>query len=78
MKTFICNEMKMKGGCSQVFEGETVMDIAKACGMHFMGSTDEAHREGREMMTTGPSEEAKKEWWNWFNSEWEKKEDSTK
>ena len=48
----------MKGGCDQVFAGETAMDIAKACGMHFMNST-------AEMMTAGPNEEAKKEWWDW-------------
>ena len=75
MKKFICREMRMKGGCDQVFEGETTMDIAKACGMHFMNSTDDAHKEGREMMTAGPSEEAKKEWWDWFNKEWEKREE---
>ena len=70
MKKFICNEMKMGGGCDQVFEGETPMDIAKACGTHFMESTDDAHKAGREMMTAGPSEEGKKEWWDWFNAEW--------
>ena len=74
MKKFICKEMKMKGGCDQVFEGETAMDIAKACGMHFMNSTDDAHKEGREMMAAGPNEETKKEWWDWFNGEWNRKE----
>ena len=65
----------MGEGCDEVFEGKTTMDIAKTCGMHFMNSTDDAHREGREMMTAGPNEEAKKEWWNWFNGEWSKKEE---
>ena len=65
----------MMGGCDEVFEGETAMDIAKACGMHFMSSTDDAHKEGREMMTAGPNVEAKKEWCDWFNAEWEKKEE---
>ena len=67
--------MKMEGGCDQEFVGETAMDIAKACGGHFMSSTDDAHKAGREMMTAGPSEESKKEWWDWFNGEWNKKEE---
>ena len=43
-----------------------------------MKSTDNAHKEGREMMTAGPSEEAQKEWWDWFNAEWGKRENSIK
>ena len=67
--------MKMGEGCDQVFEGETAMDIAKECGMHFMSSSDNAHKEGREMMTAGPNEEAKKEWWDWFNTEWDNRKE---
>ena len=55
------------------------MDIATACGMHFMNSTDDAPKEGREMMKKGPSEESeedKKKWWDWFNEEWDKKEEA--
>ena len=77
MKKFTCKEMRMGVGCDEVFEGKTAMDIAKACGMHFMNSTDDAHKEGREMMKKGPSEESeedKKKWWDWFNKEWDKKE----
>ena len=75
MKKFVCKEMRMNGGCDQVFEGQTATDIASACGMHFMNSTDDVHKAGREMMTAGPDEAAKKEWWDWFNAEWDKKEE---
>ena len=73
MKKFICKEMRMNGGCDEVFEGETAMDIAKQNGAHWMSTTDDAHKAGREMMTAGPDEKAKKEWWDWFNAEWEKR-----
>ena len=75
MKKFICKEMRMNGGCEEMFVGETVMDIAKACHMHFVNSTDDAHKKGREMMTAGPSKEAQKEWWDWFNAEWQKRKE---
>ena len=75
MKQFICKEMRMGGGCDQVFEGETPMDIAKQNGAHWMSTTDEAHKAGRDMMMQGPNEEAKKEWWDWFSAEWNKKKE---
>ena len=75
MKKFTCKEMGMGEGCDDVFEGETVMDIAKACHTHFMNSTDLAHKEGREMMIKGPNKEEQDKWWAWFNGEWKKKKE---
>jgi hypothetical protein len=51
------------------------MDIAKQSATHFMNSTDEAHKPMREMMASSPSEEEQKKWWDWYNSEWDKKEE---
>ena len=76
METFTCKEiMKGEGGCDEAFEAETAMDIAKQSATHFMNSTDEAHKPMREMMASSPSEEEQKKWWDWFNSEWDKKEE---
>ena len=75
MKKFVCKEMKMMGGCDKVFEGESAMDIAKQNGAHWMSTTDDAHKAGRDMMTAGPNEEAKKEWWDWFEKEWSKRKE---
>lgn len=76
MKKFTCREiMNGGGGCDEVFEGETAMDIAKQCSKHSMNSTDEAHKPMRDMMTIFHSEEEKKKWWDWFNGEWNKKKD---
>ena len=36
--------MNGAGGCDEVFEGETAMDIPKQSSKHFMSSTDEAHK----------------------------------
>lgn len=60
-------------GCQMTFKGEDAMDIAKQTGMHFIGSTDEAHKPMRDMMGSSPSEEDQKKWWDWFNGEWDKK-----
>ncbi len=76
MKKFTCKEiMNGEGGCDEVFEGETAMDITKQSSMHFMNSTDEAHKPMRDMMASSPNEEEQKKWWDWFNSEWDKKEE---
>ena len=76
MKTFTCKEiMNGEGGCDEVFEGETAMDIAKQSSMHFMSSTDEAHKPMRDMMTKSHSKEEEEKWWDWFNNEWDKKEE---
>ena len=73
MKSFTCKEiMNGEGGCDEDFEGETAKGIAKQSATHFMNSTDEAHKPMREMMTSSPSEEEQKKWWDWFNSEWDK------
>ena len=70
MKKSTCKEvMNGAGGCDEVFEGETAMDIAKRSSKHFMSSTDEAHKPMRDMMTTSHSKEEEKKWWDWFNGE---------
>ena len=51
------------------------MDIPKQSATDFMNSTDEAHKLMREMMASSPSKEEQKKWWDWFNVEWEKKEE---
>lgn len=65
--------MNGAGGCDEVFEAETAMDITKQSSVHFMSSTDEAHKPMRDMMASNPSKEEQKKWWDWFNAEWEKK-----
>jgi len=68
--------------CDEVFEGETAMEVAEKCGMHIMSTTDEGHKPMRDMMTKGIkfSEEEKyedqKKWFEWFNKEWDKKEEA--
>ena len=66
--------MNGEGGCDGAFEGETAMDIAKQSAMHFMSSSDEAHKPMRDMMTESHSKEDETKWWDWFNKEWEQKE----
>ncbi len=74
MKKFTCKEiMNGAGGCDEVFEGATSMDIVKQSSKHFMSSTDEAHKPMRNMMASSPSKEEQKKWWDWFNGEWDKK-----
>lgn len=76
MKRFTCKEiMNGEGGCDKFFEAESAMEIAKKSSKHFMESTDEAHKPMRDMMQSAPSEAEQKKWWDWFNSEWDKKED---
>ncbi len=76
MKRFTCKEiMNGEGGCDEAFEGETPMDIAKKSSQHFMSTTDEAHKPMRNMMTKSHSKEDEKKWWDWFNGEWNKKEE---
>jgi len=74
MKKFTCKEiMNGEGGCDEVFEGETAMDRVMQSSKHFMNSTDKAHKPMRDMMAKSPSKEEQKKWWDWFNSEWDKK-----
>lgn len=74
MKRFICKEiMNNEGGCDMVFEGDNAMDVASQCGKHIAGTSDEAHKPMRDMMTNSHSEEEKNTWWNWFSGEWERK-----
>lgn len=74
MKGFTCKEiMNGEGGCDEVFEGQTTMEILKQSSKHFMSSTDEAHKPMRDMMASKSSEEDKKKWFDWFNGEWDKK-----
>ena len=79
MKEFTCKELG--GSCDEVIRGETKMDIAKKSYEHFMTSNDEGHREMRERMenqSTGDKEkceEDRKKWWEWFDKEWDKKEE---
>ena len=76
MKKFTCKEiMNGEGGCDEVFEGETAMDITKQSSKHFMSSTDGAHKPMRDMMAKAPSKEEERKWWGWFNGEWGKKEE---
>jgi hypothetical protein len=77
MKKFTCKEvMGGNGGCDEVFEGETAMDVAAKVGAHVASSTDEIHKKLREQMKEQiekGSEEDKKKWMNWFQGEWDKK-----
>lgn len=74
MKKFTCKEiMNGEGGCNEVFEGETAMDIAMKNHAHVVATTDKAHKPMRDMMKKGPSKEEQKKWWDWFNAEWDKK-----
>ena len=76
MKSFTCKEiMNGEGGCDEDFKGETAKGIAKQSATHFMNSTDEAHKPMREMMASSPNVEEQKKWWDWFNSEWDKKQE---
>ncbi len=51
MKKFTCKEiMNNEGGCDMEFSGETPMDVATQCSKHVASSTDEAHKQMREMM----------------------------
>ena len=65
--------MNGEGGCDEVFEGESAMDIAMVSSKHYMNSTDEAHKPMRDMMSQPRSKEEEKKWWDWFNAEWDKK-----
>jgi hypothetical protein len=74
MKTFTCIEiMDNKGGCDMEFSGDDMMEVASQCGKHVAGTTDELHKPMRDMMTTNRTEEEKKNWFEWFKSEWNKK-----
>lgn len=75
MKTFTCKEiMGGQGGCDMEFSGETAMDVASQCGMHVAKSTDDAHKPMRDMMSNpNHTEDEKKKWFEWFQSEWDKK-----
>ena len=78
MKKFTCKEiMNGEGGCDIEFTGETSMDVASQCGKHVASSTDEAHKPMRDMMSNpNHTEEEKKKWFEWFQTEWDKKDES--
>lgn len=75
MKKFTCREiMDDKGGCDMEFVGENPMEVASQCGKHIAGTTDEAHKPMRDMMNSKDhTEEEKKQWFGWFQGEWDKK-----
>jgi len=65
-----------KGGCDQVFEGDTAMEVAQKVSVHVMGSTDEAHKQLQEQMKEQMekgTQEDKQKWMDWFQGEWDKK-----
>ena len=70
MKTFTCREMG--GPCDEVFQGETMQEVADMGGKHIMDSTDEAHAAMKARMMNS-SDEDKKKWMDWFQAEWDKK-----
>jgi hypothetical protein len=75
-KKFTCKEiMNGAGGCNEVFEGKTTMEILMKSSKHFMASTDNAHKPMRDMMTIekNHSKEEQAKWFAWFNGEWDKK-----
>ena len=67
--------MNNEGGCDREFSGETPMDVAGQCGKHVMTSPDPEHKPMRDMMMTNHTEEEKKKWFEWFQGEWDKKEE---
>lgn len=67
--------MNGAGGCDMEFEGNDMMDVASQCGKHIADTTDEAHKSMREMMTTNHTEEERKKWFEWFQGEWDKKQE---
>lgn len=76
-KKFTCKEvMGGVGGCDEVFEGETAMEVATKVGTHVANSTDKLHEplraQMKEQMEKG-SQEDKKKWMDWFQGEWDKK-----
>ena len=75
MKSFTCKEiMNNQGGCNAEFSGETPMEVASQCGKHVAGTSDDAHKSLRDMMTNPNHTEAdKKSWFEWFQGEWDKK-----
>ncbi len=79
MKKSTCKGvMSGAGGCDEVFEGQTAMEVAQKVGAHVASSTDELHKplryQMKEQMEKG-SEEDKKKWMDWFQGEWDKKKD---
>ena len=73
MKKFTCKELG--GVCDEAFEGETAKEVGEKGGAHIMSSTDDAHDAMRKEMASS-SEEGKQKWWDWFNGEWDKKEEA--
>ncbi|MEK7193636.1 MAG: hypothetical protein AAB652_02500 [Patescibacteria group bacterium] len=75
MKTFTCKEiMNNEGGCDMEFSGDDMMDVAGQCGKHVAGTTDEAHKPMRDMMSNpNHTEEEKKKWFAWFQGLWDAK-----
>jgi hypothetical protein len=78
MKKFTCKEiMNNEGGCNREFSGVLPMEVASECGKHVANSTDEAHRQMRELMMNPNHTEADREkWFGWFQGEWDKKKDT--
>ncbi len=76
MKTFTCKEiMNNEGGCEMKFIGADPVNVASQCSKHVSSSTDEVHATMREMMLNpNHTEEDRKKWFAWFQSEWDKKE----
>jgi hypothetical protein len=48
MRKLTCRQLD--GPCDEVFKGETAMEISDKGGAHVMTTTDDAHKEAREMM----------------------------
>jgi hypothetical protein len=77
MKTFTCKEiMNDESGCDMEFSGDEAMDVASQCGKHVAGSTDDAHKPMRDLMTNpNHTQEDREKWFKWFQGEWDKKKD---
>lgn len=71
--------MNNKGGCDMEFMGDEMMKVAGDCGQHVMNTTDEAHKPMRDMMSTtmsgANSKEEQAKWFEWFQGEWNNKND---
>ena len=57
------------------FAGNDIMGVASQCGGHIAETTDDLHKPMRDMMATNHTEEEKKKWFEWFQGEWDKKEE---
>ena len=75
MKSFTCREiMNNEGGCDMEFTGDTPMEVASKCSKHVASSTDDAHRQMRDLMQNpNHTQEDREKWFTWFQGEWDKK-----